>query len=212
MNNQDDNELAIEEALVTSLYQQQATEQPPMALDLKILEQAKQQLRLTTPKQPTRSRFIPYSVAASIGLVGMLYLNFPQYYQLSQPPIIPDFEPVPMLESSASDLELSEQPTTLQKMKRAQHTMAPQQTKQAPASVPSASAITSAAKRSGPTQQLASDALTLSQSQLQQLELLLATNKKQQAIKLLQQLLKQQPNMVLPTKYQALLSEDPINK
>jgi len=210
MSNQGDNELAAEEALVSSLYQQQATEQPPVALDFKILEQAKQQLRLTTYKQPTRSRFIPYSVAASIGLVGMLYLNFPQYYQLSQPPIIPDFEPVPILESSASDLELSEQPAALQKMKRTQHSMAPQQVKEAPAAMPSASAVTLAAKQS--TQQLTSDVLTLSQSQLQQIERLLAANKKQQAIAFLQQLLKQQPNMVLATKYQALLSEDPINK
>ncbi|MCG7532900.1 hypothetical protein MHM98_16330 [Psychrobium sp. MM17-31] len=65
-------------------YKQQATEMPPISVDNKITQMAQQSVR----KKPISAfkRYAPLSLVASIALVSILVLYFPQTYQ--QPPII----------------------------------------------------------------------------------------------------------------------------
>lgn len=64
-------------------YQQQATEMPPIDVDNKITQLAQQSVR----KKPISAfkRYAPLSLVASVALVSILVLNFPETYQ--QPPI-----------------------------------------------------------------------------------------------------------------------------
>lgn len=64
-------------------YQQQATEMPPIDVDNKITQLAQQSVR----KKPMSAfkRYAPLSLVASLALVSILVLNFPETYQ--QPPI-----------------------------------------------------------------------------------------------------------------------------
>ncbi|MGB0836250.1 MAG: hypothetical protein ACPGR2_17200 [Psychrobium sp.] len=64
-------------------YQQQATEMPPIDVDNKITQLAQQSVR----KKPMSAfkRYAPLSLVASVALVSILVLNFPETYQ--QPPI-----------------------------------------------------------------------------------------------------------------------------
>jgi len=67
---------------IDKLYKHQATEQPPIAVDNKITQLAQESVKDTFTKKPLRltQKYMPFTLAASIGLVGLLVLNFPQYY------------------------------------------------------------------------------------------------------------------------------------
>jgi len=62
---------------LSSLYQQTSNEQPSQSVDSDIIRLAKQQLG--TNKHAYR-QYLPYSMVASIGLIALLFHNFPQYY------------------------------------------------------------------------------------------------------------------------------------
>lgn len=67
---------------IDKLYKQQAKEQPSIAVDNKITQLAQQSITPTkTIKSNNSSRkYMPFSLIASVMLVGILLLNFPQHY------------------------------------------------------------------------------------------------------------------------------------
>lgn len=83
---------------LSTLYQQGANEQPSSQLDKTILEMAKEHQEFKANSSGFR-KYLPYSMVASIGLIALLILSFPQYYfapPQSQEPL-PTFDAEPAL-------------------------------------------------------------------------------------------------------------------
>ena len=77
-------------------YKKQATQMPPISVDIKITELAQQSVQQTKAHNNSNKlkTYFPLSLVASIMLVGLLILNFPANYQ--SPPVTEEsFEPVP---------------------------------------------------------------------------------------------------------------------
>jgi len=191
--NQDNKSAQQQELQLAALYQQQANEKPSPEIDQKILNQALLQLKATKELSSASTSYIPYSIAASVALIGILVLNYPQYYQFGQP------EPA---------LELSEMQPQSVSAQLSRKKAAPQALQRMAASdmaQPSAMPLTAELSTSPPQTKLSAPP----QINYQPIEQLLLANKKPQAIEQLKQIQRQYPKIILPTKYQVLLSEDP---
>jgi len=93
---------------IDKLYKHHAIEQPPIAIDNKITQLAQESVKVNRAKKPQRvtQKYLPFTLAASVGLVGLLVLNFPQHY--APPPMnMPDEHP--MEQSSPSQFNAQEQ-------------------------------------------------------------------------------------------------------
>lgn len=80
---------------INKRYQQSAKELPSLEVDNHITELAKQSLKLKTPSSMVKHQQLwPYSLVASVMLIGVLVLNFPNNY-LSPPALkgLPQAEP-----------------------------------------------------------------------------------------------------------------------
>lgn len=188
-----DQDSALDQQLA-ALYQQQATEQPSPLLDQQILDLAKKQLaeqKSATKKQ----QFIPYSVAASMALATILFISFPQYYQLNSPGIAPDIELLPSTNTTSVPIApIYNQAATLKRL--------------AP---PSTNLRTSAAKAMDSAVELHHNneiemAEFNPQPDFNQIEQLLSEHKEQQAIEQLKLIKRRYPNFILPPKYQKLMT------
>jgi hypothetical protein len=180
---------------LTALYRQQATEQPSPQLDDKILALAKKQS--TEQQVKTKKQiFLPYSVAASMALATILFISFPQYYQLSSPDIAPDIELLPSTNTTNTPIEpIKNQPATLKRQ------AAPPTTHQRTSDP---LAMDTAAKQHQSSEiELAEFSR---QPDFSQIELLLSEHKEQQAIEQLKLIKRRYPNFVLPPKYQKLIT------
>lgn len=78
---------------IDELYKSHAKEQPPTEVDNAITALAQQSVQSSKKsKIKSHRRYLPYSVAASVMLVGILVLNFPQHYL--SPPAQPSIDPL----------------------------------------------------------------------------------------------------------------------
>ena len=69
---------------LSNLYQSQANENPSEQLDDQIIALAKEQAKINKKSHP-HINYAPYSIAASIAVLGLLVLNSPNFYQSSIP-------------------------------------------------------------------------------------------------------------------------------
>ena len=179
--------MSTDDKKLSQLYQRQAIEQPSSELDQKIIDHAKSQLAKT---EKTTYK-VPLSIAASMAMVGLLFVNFPQYYQLSPPPLPEDFAP-----TTESTLE-----STIDYMPTLQSS-SPMQLQAKPQAV-SDHMIQSKISLS---KSLSSGLTPDQQQQLKIIDKLLETDRTQ-AIKQLRELQQQYPALKLADKYQSLLKQ-----
>ena len=88
---------------LSSLYQSQANESPSEQLNDKIMALAKEQAKINKKSQAHINN-APYSIAASIMVLGLLVLNFPNFYQTSIPANSDNTPVVSATEKSAEQL------------------------------------------------------------------------------------------------------------
>lgn len=117
---------------LSSLYQQQAQEQPSAELDNAILDMAKQSIKVNKPK--TMAKYLPYSAAASVAIVALLVSQFePAQYVPSVHEPVTQLEPVLEAEekqafpqaapqSIASDAQYDQAPLSAKKRVKQQAT------------------------------------------------------------------------------------------
>ncbi|NRA53547.1 MAG: hypothetical protein HRU23_05330 [Gammaproteobacteria bacterium] len=192
-NNPDNQSTRKQEQQLAALYQQQANEKPSSEIDQKILNQALAQLKATKELSSASTKYIPYSIAASVALIGILVLNYPQYYQFGQPEPALELSEMQPQSVSAQLSRKKAAPQALQRMATAD---------MAPSAVPLAEELS-------PPQTKISDQPKIN---YQAIEQLLLADKKPQAIEQLKQIRQQYPKIILPARYQALLAEDPSNQ
>jgi|GEM_PF-2571741 len=199
--NQDNKSAQQQELQLAALYQQQANEKPSPEIDQKILNQALLQLKATKELSSASTSYIPYSIAASVALIGILVLNYPQYYQFGQPE--PALELSEMQPQSVS-AQLSRKKAAPQALQR----MAASDMAQ-PSAMPLTAELSTSPSLAPPQSPPQTKLSAPPQINYQPIEQLLLANKKPQAIAQLKQIQRQSPKIILPTKYQVLLSEDP---
>ncbi|NRA82303.1 MAG: hypothetical protein HRU22_00480 [Gammaproteobacteria bacterium] len=190
--------MSTDDKKLSQLYQRQAIEQPSNELDQKIIDHAKSQLAKT---EKTTYK-VPLSIAASMAMVGLLFVNFPQYYQLSPPPLPEDFAPttestlestidyMPTLQSS-SPMQLQAKPQVV-----SDHMIPSVQGLQ----------IKTIKEKVSLSKSLSSGLTPDQQQQLKIIDKLLDTDRTQ-AIKQLRELQQQYPALKLADKYQSLLKQ-----
>lgn len=214
--NKDDQELS-------ALYKSQALEQPSPEIDQKILAQAKADAKINNKPRVKLYNYVPFSVAASMAIAALLFFSFPEFYQLKQPPQLPEMEtefippPLPQqLKNQPAALSSPAADITNQRGSNDQGTPAVAAPKSAVIERMADEAVqrrksSNLSKTAPPKESFSTETsigiTELSKAQLDTLDSLLEENKTGQAIKFLKQLQQRHPQLILPEKYQQLLTQ-----
>lgn len=188
--------MSIDDQKLSQLYQRLANEQPSRQLDQKIIDQAH--------IQPSRKKYIaaraPFSIAASIAIAGLLFISFPEYYQLSPPH---SEEQIPLPQSIEPTLGKLPPQRTAKPMRLEAQTQGLSKSINDPALTIKVAGLKASVQLK---QQKETPLTAIQQQQLDIIDKLVISDPVQ-AIKLLQQLQQKYPELVLAKRYQLLLNK-----
>lgn len=177
---------------IDKLYKAHAKEQPPVVIDNVITALAQQSVQpVEKIKTSPHRRYLPYSVAASMALVGILVVNFPQnYLSPTNEPLIDPIENEPVNEQKI-----------LQMMPDNLHST-PEMAISAPVKMKAIKAVSTHRRSQSQKKYVSSPQLLI-----QRIEAQIAINNSEKVNQLIQQFVQQHGLVKLPDKYHHLIEK-----